>query len=278
MFGDVIVPLDGSPESARALGPAATVARSLDSKLKAVAFATADHVVDLDELVKGQVADLTDVETDVVVKEVADSVADDVAALVEAAPSSLICMTTHGRGRTAALTGSVATDLLRKLAGPVLLIGPECDVAGFTLDGPMVVTVDESERSDAILPIAESWAIVFDYTPEIVTVLDRKTDDQMRVARQADLVGDVAMDTVMVRRIARKMEEIIEAPVSFESLHGPHAAEEILRYSKTREASLIAMATHGETGVNRLVFGSVAASVVHGATCPVLVIRPPNLY
>ena len=277
MFGDVIVPLDGSPESARALGPGTTVARALDSTLKAVAFTTSGNHFEISETVNAQVADLSDVKTEVLVEEASESVADEVASLVEEAPSSLVCMTTHGRGRTAALTGSVATHLLRNLSGPVLLIGPECSVENFALSGPMIITVDESERSNAILPIAESWAIVFDYEPEIITVIDPKTDDEMRVARQSDLVGDVAMDSVMTRRVARQMEGVIEGPVSFETLHGPHTADEILRHADIREAALIAMATHGETGVNRLVFGSITAKVVHKAHSPVLVIRPPDL-
>jgi nucleotide-binding universal stress UspA family protein len=277
VFGEVIVPLDGSLESARALEPAATVARSLDSTLRAVALTTATHHFEIEEAVQAQVAELTDVRFEVLVEEATEPVPDRIAALVEAAPASLVCMTTKGRGRTAAITGSVATDLLRQLAGPVLLIGPECRTDRFSLDGPMVVTVDESDRSNAILPIAESWVIVFGYEPEIVTVLDPKTDAAMRAASHSDLVGDVAMDTVMVRRLARHMEEVVKVPVSFESLHGPHTAEEILRHAALREATLIAMATHGDTGVNRLVFGSIAAKVVHGATCPVLIIRPPDL-
>jgi len=253
------------------------VARSLDSTLRGVAVTDSGSHFDVEEAVTRQVGELTDVETSVEVRDESVSVADDVAALVEAAPSSLICMTTHGRGRTAGLTGSVATDLLRKLAGPVLLIGPECDVDGFALSGPMVVTIDNSDRSESILPIAASWAIVFDYDVEIITVLDPKTDDEILAARRSDLVGDVAMDTVMVRRQARKMEETVDAPVSFESLHGPHTADEILRHIAVREAALVAMATHGETGVNRLVFGSIAARVVRDAACPVLTIRPPDL-
>ena len=40
MFGDVIVPLDGSARSARALGPAVKAATALDSPLKVISFAT----------------------------------------------------------------------------------------------------------------------------------------------------------------------------------------------------------------------------------------------
>ena len=55
--------------------------------------------------------------------------------------------------------------------------------------------------------------------------------------------------------------------------HGP-AAEEIVLIARKEEADLIAIATHGETGVERIVFGSVTEKVVRIAACPVLTIRP----
>ena len=133
MFGDVIVPLDGSLEASRALGPAAIVAGSLDSTLRAVAFAAPKNHVDVQDAVQSQVGEFTDVKTSVLVADAAAPVADEFAALVEASPEALVCMTTAGHGRTAGLTGSVATELLRKLSRPVLLIGPECDVSHFGL-------------------------------------------------------------------------------------------------------------------------------------------------
>jgi nucleotide-binding universal stress UspA family protein len=48
---------------------------------------------------------------------------------------------------------------------------------------------------------------------------------------------------------------------------------EILRAAERSQADLIVIATHGETGFNRLVFGSIAEKVVRMAPCPVLVLR-----
>jgi nucleotide-binding universal stress UspA family protein len=39
---------------------------------------------------------------------------------------------------------------------------------------------------------------------------------------------------------------------------------------------LIFMATHGRTGIERLRSGSTAASVLHDATCPVIMFRPAD--
>lgn len=50
-------------------------------------------------------------------------------------------------------------------------------------------------------------------------------------------------------------------------------ADEILRYADDRSIDLIVMGTHGRSGVAHLVMGSVAESVVRGATCPVMTLR-----
>ncbi|UCC86965.1 MAG: universal stress protein [Anaerolineales bacterium] len=50
-------------------------------------------------------------------------------------------------------------------------------------------------------------------------------------------------------------------------------ANAILDYSEQERVDLIAMSTHGRSGVGRWVYGSVAERVLRGATCPVLLIR-----
>ena len=54
--------------------------------------------------------------------------------------------------------------------------------------------------------------------------------------------------------------------------HGS-AAEEVVLIAKTEGADLIVIATHGSTGLERWVFGSVAEKVVRLAECPVLTVR-----
>jgi universal stress protein A len=52
-------------------------------------------------------------------------------------------------------------------------------------------------------------------------------------------------------------------------------ADEILRIAADEHVDLIVIATHGETGWRRLVFGSVAEKVVRHSPCPVLTITAP---
>ena len=53
-----------------------------------------------------------------------------------------------------------------------------------------------------------------------------------------------------------------------------YAAEEILACADREKADLIIMGTHGRTGIDRMLFGSVAEKVVKNSVIPVLTIRP----
>jgi len=53
------------------------------------------------------------------------------------------------------------------------------------------------------------------------------------------------------------------------------AAEEIVRAAVDRECDMIVMATHGRTGLGRLMMGSVAEEVLRKAPCPVLTLKSP---
>jgi nucleotide-binding universal stress UspA family protein len=56
--------------------------------------------------------------------------------------------------------------------------------------------------------------------------------------------------------------------------HGDAAAE-IVRVASERGVDLIVIASHGRTGLGRMIFGSTAEAVVRHARCPVLVVKPP---
>jgi len=53
-------------------------------------------------------------------------------------------------------------------------------------------------------------------------------------------------------------------------------AEEIIHYAVAADIDLIVMGTHGRTGLDRLLMGSVAEKVLRGAPCSVLVAKLPK--
>lgn len=53
-----------------------------------------------------------------------------------------------------------------------------------------------------------------------------------------------------------------------------YPAEEILSIIKEEKCDMVVMGTHGRTGIDRILFGSVAEKVVKGSPAPVLTVRP----
>ena len=76
------------------------------------------------------------------------------------------------------------------------------------------------------------------------------------------------------KHLRQVREQLVARNVKVSTMvgHGP-AAEEIVLIAKKEGADLIVIATHGSTGLERLVFGSVAEKVVRLAECPVLTVR-----
>jgi len=63
--------------------------------------------------------------------------------------------------------------------------------------------------------------------------------------------------------------------VKTESLEGT-PAQMIVNYAEANNVDLIVIATHGYTGLKRLMLGSVALRVLHDSHVPVLLIRPES--
>jgi nucleotide-binding universal stress UspA family protein len=59
-------------------------------------------------------------------------------------------------------------------------------------------------------------------------------------------------------------------------LEGQRPADAVLEYAQKNEMDMIAIATHGYTGLKKLMFGSVAYGVLHDSHVPVLLIRPDS--
>ena len=60
----------------------------------------------------------------------------------------------------------------------------------------------------------------------------------------------------------------------WEVLHESDSANAVDTFAKLQDADLIAMTTHGRTGLARITLGSVAAHLLHATPCPVLLLRP----
>jgi len=245
MVQHLIVPVDGSDASWRAADVAVALARCGDASVDVVEVVFDRH-------------DTGEAEARL-------------AERLEQHDTSGVTVRTHVRvaaesvARSAALLGSVTEELLERIFGPVLVVGPHVTSRGF--DGPIIVTVDGSDASESVLPLAAAWGIELGSEPWIVEVTDP----------DASVSADIS-ESAYPARLARKLSKESGHPVQFEVLHGEHVHDEVADFASAIEASLIVASTRGRTGVSRFVIGSTAAAIVRHAPCPVLLVRPPHLH
>ena len=267
MVQRLIVPVDGSDTSWRAVDVALSLARRTASTVHVVevvfsSIDVSDAQIRLEEGV-GQI-DPSDVEVDVEVLVSDETVASAIDVAVTDSPGSTIVMASHGRGRSAALVGSVAEDIVQRTFGPLIVVGPNVTVDDFS--GPIVVSVDGSDESEAALPLAAAWGIELGVEPWIVNV----------IGPNQHAVGTDVVDGMYASRLAHDLAARSGHRVEFEELHEGHPAVAVPDFAERMQASLIVASSHGRSGLSRLTLGSVTSGFIRHATCPVMIVRLPH--
>lgn len=179
----------------------------------------------------------------------------------------LIAMSTHGRGGLARVfMGSVTEEVLRRAEVPLLVSRPGASLADWDR---IVVALDGSERAEEILP--EAGRIARAQKAELHLV---------RVALPVVTSGGVGEFPLVfpsedpkpyLQSVSGRLKaEGVEARAV--GLEG-RAAFEVLKYAKDSGAGLICMATHGRSGVARVLLGSIAEEILRHAPCPVYLRR-----
>jgi nucleotide-binding universal stress UspA family protein len=81
----------------------------------------------------------------------------------------------------------------------------------------------------------------------------------------------------VAENLARVAETIKKPNISIKTIVSTgNAADEILKAADDVKADLIAMSTHGRSGLRRLAFGSITDKVLHASRVPVLMVRAPE--
>lgn len=276
MYSRVILPVDGSDFAWRALGPAAALADQCDAALEILQVVTLpDDALPAEDLLRETVA-MTRASTPTTaaclgnpiftVITMGETVATTVAAHVASVPGSITVMSSVGRGRSAAMIGSVAEELLGALFGPVMVVGPDSRVDQTDFRGDLLVPVDGSETSESALGLAASLGISLGARVWVVSVVENTGG------------GGDTNESAYVANLAHRLSEASHHEVSYEVLHGKHPDRAIVDQAAARAASLIVASTHGRTGLARIRAGSVAMKTVRHAPCPVVLSRPPHLH
>ncbi|HEU4368694.1 MAG TPA: universal stress protein [Methylomirabilota bacterium] len=140
-----------------------------------------------------------------------------------------------------------------------------------------LVALDGSPSSEAVLRFLLEIAGPLDMTVLLVRVLEPVPPVVTEGSRHM-----VIEDVEGRRRDAEEYLAQIAAALRAQGVETAlevrrgRPAEEILAAAREHRADLIAMATHGRTGLGRLLFGSVAEVVLRRAPVPVFMIRQPD--
>jgi nucleotide-binding universal stress UspA family protein len=178
------------------------------------------------------------------------------------------------------MLGSVTDKALRAATNPLLAVRAHEQETALTeakLES-VVVPLDESPLAEQVLP----HAVYLARTMGLRVILLRATPDAGDYYRYmeytpgnfedfAQFIDGQAID--YLKREAQKLRSEGLTLVEERSLHG-HPAAAIVDLARETPHSLIAMTTHGRSGVGRWLLGSVADRVVHHSAGSVLIVRP----
>jgi nucleotide-binding universal stress UspA family protein len=300
MYTRMLIALDGSKLAENVLPYARALARALDLRVDLLSvvdlmdFARtthAGHVRDFDPIIEAAVREgeqylenvarsFTGMTVDncVVEQGQADQIIVEKAARDK---ETLIGMATRGRsGIHRWLMGSVAEKVLRGATNPLLLVrgDEEGKSEGVATLKSIIVPLDGSKLAESVLPRAIDLAKKLG----LEIVLTRAYQLPLSAYPGADAAYIPNQDAFLTAvrgeasaYLEAKVNEIrgngIEK-VSFILLVGS-GADEIIDLARTTPDNLIAMCTHGRSGVKRWALGSVTEKVVRHSGDPVLVVR-----
>lgn len=92
-----------------------------------------------------------------------------------------------------------------------------------------------------------------------------------------ELVREAAMIEQAEEELARiKKDDFANSNKVFTFAVVGHPVEKLIDYAKEQAIDLILLSTHGRSGAQHMVIGSVAEKVVRNAPCSVLIFRPRN--
>ena len=137
---------------------------------------------------------------------------------------------------------------------------------------------DFSHDNDAALEFASALAVESKALLYIVHV-DELSDLNAALGEAAYIYAQ-SPDCTTRRAIRERLAQVVPTVAGIDYEHhcltGSPVAE-LLRFAERENIDLIVMASHGRTGLSRLLMGSVAEAVVRRAACPVLIVKQPAI-
>jgi nucleotide-binding universal stress UspA family protein len=192
--------------------------------------------------------------------------------------ADLIAISTHGRsGIKRWVLGSVARKVLEGAEVPLLLVRAGAAAVESWSVSRVLVPLDGSGLAEQVLPRVKELASLFDLEvvlftavspPHTYSGIEPKPPASWALVlseMEASAKDYLSRTQATLRRDGLKV-------VSRYAVSPP--TDGILAAAQDSRADLIAIATHGRSGLGRAIFGSVADAVVRRSGLPCLVIRP----
>jgi len=186
----------------------------------------------------------------------------------------LVVMGTHGRrGLDRMLFGSVTEEVVRQGPCPVLTVRTDADVEPSKAVRRVLAPVDFSAASDAAIQHAKEIAQTYGAEIDLLHVVE---EPFYPPAYGPDMMTFPTQD--VVERVEKQLAETAREEIGYEHVMVSAAtgspSNEILNYVDENEVDLVVMATHGRTGLDHVLLGSVAERVLRQSPTPVFVVKP----
>lgn len=188
----------------------------------------------------------------------------------------LITMPTHGRqGLERLLLGSTTERVVRRSDTPILTIQPDAaDELQYPYDDILVPT-DGSDCANQALALGVDVVNAEEATLHLLSVIalaslgvDVRSDIQQSMLEESatELLDEAAefATNAGVESVSKTIE------------HAPSISEAIRSYITDHDVDLVVVGTHGRTGFDRYMLGSVTESLVRTSPIPVLTVREPT--
>lgn len=286
----ILIPLDGSPVAEQALEPAAHLAQRATRVPVTLVLFRAYQYVPPDALVLGAGMPFSQEEMKQNAQTYLKGVAQRplfqgitvetrlekgpaVTAICEQAKATeidLILIASHGRtGMPLAIAGSVAEDVARESGIPTLIVRQETTAFQKKASDPFTILVplDGTRLAEKALFFAKQFAAAFGASIRLLEVLPEPYVEDPLIQRH----GMQTAQTYLAGIVDQLRDEGIRA---YFDVSSGMPVEQIEQEVWLRSTDLIAIATHGRTGFDRLMKGSVAYAVLHHVPLPVMIVHP----
>jgi nucleotide-binding universal stress UspA family protein len=133
----------------------------------------------------------------------------------------------------------------------------------------ILVPLDGSKLAEGILPQVEWLAKALNGEVTLLRVaLAHTFPGQNLIEHEVNVVREAEAYLAKIESVLSSVGIQVKSVVCY-----GHEAQEILAYARENNYDLIAMSTHGRSGLTQFVLGSVANKIIHAAKVPILLCR-----